>query len=108
MNATPLASWTVVVSESSPISIEKLSNLIDFGNPPDFFEFVCRQWELRKEGDSGPWDLLMGEQMILRAVGHQAVLSLKQAVTLTRFSIRNCNAGSLRIAYTRKKCLPRK
>ncbi|MBL8242044.1 MAG: hypothetical protein JNM66_31755 [Bryobacterales bacterium] len=85
--SSSLDSWTAVVSESSGTSIDRLSKLIDFGNPPDFYEFVCNQWVRRQGGEAGPWDLLMDGQIILRAVGHPTVLNLKQAVTLTQFAL---------------------
>jgi hypothetical protein len=85
--SSTLDSWTAVVSESSGTAIDRLSKLIDFGNPPDFFEFVCNQWERRQGGETGPWDLLMDGQIILRAVGHPSVLSLKQAILLTQYAL---------------------
>ena len=69
MDANPLDSWTAVVSESSPTVIDKLSKLIDFGDPPDLFEFVCQQWEQRVNGVLGTWELLMEGQFILRTAG---------------------------------------
>ena len=87
MDFSTIDSWTVVVSESQPSSIEKLGNLIDFGNPPAFFDFADRQWQRRGEGDASGWDLLMDGQFILRAVGHPGVLSLKQALTLMGFAL---------------------
>ena len=89
MDANPLDSWTAVVSESSPTVIDKLSKLIDFGDPPDLFEFVCQQWEQRVNGVLGTWELLMEGQFILRAVGHPAVLTVKQAVKLTKLALQD-------------------
>jgi hypothetical protein len=87
MSVNILDSWTAVVSESSAASIEKLGKLIDFSSPPPFFQFAVHQWELRQDGTPGPWDLLMDGQIILRAVGHPAVLSLKEAVALTGYAM---------------------
>jgi hypothetical protein len=87
MDFSTIDSWTVVVSESQPSSIEKLGNLIDFGNPPAFFDFADRQWQRRGDGDASGWDLLMDGQFILRAVGHPGVLSLKQALILMGYAL---------------------
>ncbi len=75
-----------MVSESSPSSIERLGMMVDFANPPDFYEFVARQWERRTTGDSKGWDILMDGQFILRAVGLPSILSLKQALTVTGYA----------------------
>lgn len=87
MEASTLDSWTIVVSESQPSSIEKLGTLIDFSNPPAFFEFARRQWERRSEGDPAGWDLLLDGQFILRAVGHPSVLALDEALTLMGYAL---------------------
>lgn len=87
MDLSTIDSWTIVVSESPPSSIEKLAIFIDFGNPPAFFDFADRQWQRRNEGDSSGWDLLMDGQFILRAVGHARVLSLQQALLLTGYAL---------------------
>ncbi len=59
MDLNRLDAWTAVVSESSPATIERLGLLVDFSNPPDFFDFIGRQWQKRQEGDTRPWDVLM-------------------------------------------------
>ena len=87
MSVNILDSWTAVVSESTAVTIDKLGKLIDFSSPPPFFKFARNQWEQRMEGNPGPWDMLMDGQIILRAVGHPAVLSLKQAIVLTGYAM---------------------
>lgn len=87
MDFSTIDSRTVVVSESQPSSIEKLGALIDFGNPPAFFDFADRQWHRRKEGDATGWDLLMDGHFILRAVAYPGVLSLKQALVLMGYAL---------------------
>lgn len=87
MDLKNLDSWTAAVSESTPSTIEKLSRLIDFSNPPDFFEFAVEQFERRNDKDGGGWDLLMDTQLILRAVGLPAVLRIKDAQELTRMAM---------------------
>lgn len=87
MESSTLESWTIVVSESLPSSIEKLEKLINFSNPPAFYEFARRQWQRRADGDGGGWDLLMDGHFVLRAVGHPAVLTLDQALTLMRYAL---------------------
>lgn len=87
MDLKNLDSWTAAVSESTPSTIEKLSRLIDFSNPPDFFEFAAQQFERRNDKDGGGWDLLMDTQLILRAVGLPAVLRIKEAQELTRMAM---------------------
>ena len=75
------------MSEASAKSIEKLGKLIDLSDPPDFFEFACRHWELRNEPGPWAWDILMECQFIVRAVGHPDALTLDQALTLTQFAM---------------------
>jgi hypothetical protein len=87
MDARTLDSWIIVVSESPETSIEKLGKLIDFADPPAFFDFAERQWKRLQDPEPGCWDLLMEGQFILRAVGHPAVLSLPQALALTGYAL---------------------
>jgi hypothetical protein len=86
MDLNRLDAWTAVVSESSPATIERLGLLVDFSNPPDFFDFIGRQWQKRQEGDSRAWDVLMEGQVLLRAVGLPSVLTLPQALTVTGYA----------------------
>lgn len=86
MDLNRLDSWTAVVSESSPSSIERLGMIVDFANPPDFYDFVARQWQKRSNGEPKGWDILMDGQFILRAVGLPSILSLKQALTVTGYA----------------------
>ena len=88
MDATRLDCWTAAVSDAPATSIEKLGKLIDFSDPPDFFEFACRHWDLRNEPGPSAWDLLMECQFIVRAVSHPLALTLDQALTLTQFAMR--------------------
>lgn len=87
MDANRLDSWTAVISESTGASIEKVGRLVDFSNPPDFYSFVCEQWECRKQDGSGAWDVIMESQILLRAVGHPSILTREQAMTLTRYAM---------------------
>ena len=89
MDGNRLDSWTAVFSESSPTVIDKLRKLIDFGDALGFFEFACQQWDLREKGVLGTWDFLMESQIILRAVGHPALLTLKEAVKLTKLALQD-------------------
>jgi len=82
-----LDSWIAVVSESSTSLIEKLSNVINFADPPEFFSFVCGQWELEKAGTPSCWNFLVDSQVILRAVGQRSVLTREQAVSLARLAM---------------------
>ncbi|MFN0105669.1 MAG: hypothetical protein ACKV2U_26730 [Bryobacteraceae bacterium] len=86
MDESTLACWTAVVSESSAVSIDKLGKLIDYSNPPEFFEFACRQWERRDVDESG-WHLLVESQIVLRAVSHPTALPLSEALTLARYAM---------------------
>lgn len=87
MDAIRQDCWTAAVSEASATSIKKLGKLIDLSDPPDFFEFTCRHWDLRDEPGPWAWDILMEGQFIIRAVGHPVALTLNQALTLTRFAM---------------------
>lgn len=87
MDASSLDSWTAIISESSATSIDKLSKVVDFSNPPPFFEFAVQQWQARQEGSPASWDLMMDSQIILRAVGIPAALTLPQAVTLMGYAL---------------------
>jgi len=90
METSHLDVWTAVVSEATPNTLERLGNVIDFANPPEFLSFVSRQWDLYKSaGDKSGWDLLMDGQIILRAVGHPSVLSVQDAIRLSECAMQN-------------------
>jgi hypothetical protein len=90
METSHLDVWTAVVSEASPTTLDKLGNLIDFADPPEFLSFVKQQWELFKnQNDKFGWDLLMDGQIILRAVGHPGVLSIDDACQLSGHALEN-------------------
>lgn len=87
MGATNLDCWVAVISDAPASVIDKLGNLFDFSNPPDLYEFVCRQWERRNEPDAAGWNLLMDGQIMLRIVGTPDVLELNKAITLTQYAL---------------------
>lgn len=90
METSHLDVWTAVVSEATPTTLEKLGKVIDFSDPPEFLSFVNKQWDLYKTAsDKCGWDLLMDGQIILRAVGHPAVLSVEDAYRLSEYAMAN-------------------
>jgi len=81
--------WTAIVAEAPPGVIEKLGKRVDFADPPNFYEFICEQWEMRCEGLPDTWEVLLESQIVLRAVADPAVLTVKEAVTLTGFAVQD-------------------
>lgn len=89
MDQNKIDSWTAVLSEATPMTVDKLCKLIDFCDPPDLYEFICRQWEKRAESDTATWDLLMDGQIILRAVSHPKIIPVANAIVLTGFALQS-------------------
>jgi hypothetical protein len=87
MDASRQGAWAAAISESSRASIAKLARIVDFANPPDFYAFVCEQWEGRSGKGTSSWDVIQESQILLRAVGDPALLSREQALRLFAFAM---------------------
>jgi len=69
METRHLDVWTAVVLEATPNTLERLGDVIDLANPPDFLSFVCRHWEIYKSvADKSGGGLLIDDKIILRPV----------------------------------------